>query len=712
MESDEPPSPPPKQAPALPPKEPPRVPPKDKKVQRPKRYRDHAPYRGASPTPIELEAEDHNSEADEEQPLIQNDNKAPPSSSRTRSWIFAIAFTFILTLAVILLWGRHSAGQDEGNAGPFQLRPSPPPAKDYSLNFTEQYPPLKSDASDACKTAWAKRDAVPCHSHIWSRNWDRARLNPLGPDLSRYLPQICTEDCTRVLDEMRTDVGGNCWSAEWDIRGYNGRFNTTLLEPNPAKVVETLRRRQEHNCFKSPSDDAEGGYCMTDLEQKWWIWDGMNANHMQNLGNFVRFTNERKIEPGRQISGVRGGMDWKQPYSYWREERKFGPGKEETSCNFCTANWFVRMLQDWDDSTVDENRNAIDLPHYLAKVHKAGRRCDQSGGASFEQMFHMQVTSGYDTLLGDENWFWDITDSQSDQAPGEGPTFLHEPLPAIRAAIMKLDTMHNPLDKTPEEYGEFLHAFHEAALDLTCNALITFKDLERLLSETEDISALCSSSCQSSRLSIRHVFGAYKKHDLRKFDRFARTHNLVNPLVFERSDEILGRACRTEETRYHHMQPCSVVWNKYGKLHWLNLRTIPQVSELVDTVSAAVADLPAVPENLTAVIPKREEDLTNDERQELAAWTRPLRNGACSLCFWRQFVEGRSWASDTLQTKVPGVDVDVAVKPELLAEWMLSMQTMYESCAEVGVQFSEEELLVTKEKVVGKIGARGSRRGT
>ncbi|KAL9108684.1 MAG: hypothetical protein Q9227_006630 [Pyrenula ochraceoflavens] len=706
MDSEEPPSPPPKQAPALPPKEPPRVPPKDVRVRAKRRYRDAPRYRDMSPVSkddlavndlIELEPEDYDSDADEDHPLIPSEHSTSPSPSKTRSWVLAIALAFIVTLAVILLW--PSTSQHKENAGPFRIKARPSPAKDYALNFPEQYPPLRNDATEDCKTAWAALDSVSCHSQIWSRSWDNSRLNPLGPDLSRYLPQVCTEECTEILRQARTDIGGKCWSSQWDMRGYNGRFNTTLLEPTPAEAIDTLAKRQDHNCRTSPNGDAERNFCMIDLEQRWWIWDGMNANHMRDLNNFVRFTNERKVEPGKKMKGTHGGDDWQQTYDYWREERRFGPGKGETDCNFCTANWFVRMLGDWRETTVDEDGRPIDLPHYLSRIHRAGRRCDQAG-ASFEQMFDM-IGPGYEELLPDD-WMWTISDPKSELGLGDGPTFLHEPLPAIRASVGKLDTMINRWDSTPEEYRIFLEDFHEAALSLTCNALITYEDLERFLCETDDIAPLCTSTCQYSRSFLSKVFRTTQPHAIQKFDRFARTHNLANPTVFEKSNDLIDRSCRKEKSRFLYTEPCSIVWNKYRRLSWIKNPQTPDITELVSTVQAALEDLPPVPEGVAILVSKRENELSSEERSALSRWRRPLINGACSPCFWRQFVGEASWADPKPKTKIPGIDIDIPMEADKVFSWLRSMRSMHERCAASGVVFDREELLATEAKIVAK----------
>ena len=145
-------------------------------------------------------------------------------------------------------------------------------------------------------------------------------------------------------------MDGSCAGINaFDIEGYKGRFNTTLLEASPKEVRDVLVERQTQTCRTSPDGDADLGYCMTDLEQRWWIVNGVRAGPLEGLSSFLRATDERKLEQGRWMSGTRGGGDWSENYRYWRDERKFGTARGETTCSWCTFHWFEERLAAWEE---------------------------------------------------------------------------------------------------------------------------------------------------------------------------------------------------------------------------------------------------------------------------------------------------------------------------------------------------------------------------
>lgn len=694
----------PEQPPSPPPKVPPRVPPKDD-ASGPASYK-YAVRLGTEGGGAEAaEAlESDFSDSDEGHGLLQGNVKRRPSWQwlrRSRSWILAIIVSFLLACLTIKLFRhRSNSGGDGGSrsGSPFRTaKAAPPPtARDFALNFPEQYPPLASDTSEECRAAWGKLENVPCHSGVWTRNWDAGKMQPLGPGLSRYLPLICREPCVTALERAKDEVGQHCWMANWNLEGYNGRFNTTALEESPAAVTRTLRERLSHNCRESPNGDAELGYCMTDLEQRWWIWDGINANHMANLGSFLRSTNEKKLEPKRKMSGVKGGGDWKQSYNYWREERRFGPKKGDTTCSFCTANWFLRMLEAWNDSTVDENGDLIDLPHYLARVYQAGRRCTTSY-LTFQQMFDMQVSIYKDRGLLEDNWE-ESAGSNKILAPSEYPTLLDHPLPSVRASIKKLEGMGDGMTKLHKGYASLLENFYEEAQSLTCNSLITFDDLKMFLDRGDNISPLCDRNCQYSRQDVTALLSRVSVQRKDMYSRYTEKHGLYNLVPLIDSEDVINQACRTEESRYHSTQPCSVIFHKFGRLDWLRQRIIDP-EDLALSVQGALETLPDVPANLTDIIATSDSELSVEARADLQKWTRPLRNGACSLCFWRKFVSKPWFADEKVRTHVPGIDDGLSVSEETLRSWFGAVKGLYESCAAQGVRFEQREYDAIVEKV-------------
>ena len=74
------------------------------------------------------------------------------------------------------------------------------------------------------------------------------------------------------------------------LQGYEGRFNVTLLEKNAQDVVDVLFERQTRTCRTSPPGDAVGGYCMTDLETRFGVVDGIRADRIEGLESFLKRT--------------------------------------------------------------------------------------------------------------------------------------------------------------------------------------------------------------------------------------------------------------------------------------------------------------------------------------------------------------------------------------------------------------------------------------
>lgn len=697
----------PEEPPSPPPKEPPRVPPKDKTGGKPvNKYAIRLGSDGEEADAAEV-AESDFSDTEESYGLLQGKEKRLRSWKwlrRSRSWIIAITISFLLACLTIKLFRHRSNSEGSGgskNGSPFRAaKTTPPPsAQDYALNFPEQYPPLAADTNEECKAAWGKLTSVPCHSRVWSRNWDAGKMQPLGPSLARFLPLICQESCATELRNIAEEVGQHCWMARWDLAGYNGRFNTTLLEESPAEATRVMRERFLHNCLESPSGDAEMGYCMTDLEERWWVWDGMNANHMANLGNFLRFTNERKIEPKRKVSGVRGGKDWRQPYNYWRDERQFGPKKGETSCNFCTMNWFIRMLGAWNEKTVDENGELIDLPRYLARIYQAGRRCTNTApGASFQVMYNMQVDNYKQSGFLDDDWE-DSAAADETTAPGKAPTMLDQPLPAIHASLKKLERLGDGMTKIHKTYAALLENLYDAAQNLTCNALITFDDLREYLDHDVDISPLCSQSCQYSSLDISKLLHKVSPQRMNMYDRYSEKHGLYNIARLTSSNDLTQQACRNENPRFHHRQPCSVVFHRFGKLDWIR-NTLDDPEDVAMTVQEALRTLPEVPSDLAELVRKPEAELSTEQRTKLSTWTRPLRNGVCSMCFWRKFVRESWFADEEPKTRVPGIDGGPRkVDYETLRAWFWAARDMFEGCKGVGVGLERREYEAVMKKV-------------
>lgn len=189
------------------------------------------------------------------------------------------------------------------------------------LDFPQEYPSLDIDRSTwDCRMAWHSLTSVPCREEIWTRDWDYGHDNVSRSNLSHYLPLICESDCTDALNEANMLISSSCSACDkFNLSGYDGRFNTTLLEPNPVAVMDVLVARQTHDCRKSPIGDGDAVYCMIDLQERWGILDGLMVEPLHGIDDFLYKTNQYKVEPATRMLDMMGGTDYLDGYKHLRE---------------------------------------------------------------------------------------------------------------------------------------------------------------------------------------------------------------------------------------------------------------------------------------------------------------------------------------------------------------------------------------------------------
>ena len=105
------------------------------------------------------------------------------------------------------------------------------------------------------------------------------------------------EDCTVALREAKSMLSTSCNADDtFDLNGYRKRFNTTRLEPNSVAVIDMLMARHNYDFRTSPIGDAERGYCMTDLQERWAIHDGLMIESLYGIDEFSLKTNRHRID--------------------------------------------------------------------------------------------------------------------------------------------------------------------------------------------------------------------------------------------------------------------------------------------------------------------------------------------------------------------------------------------------------------------------------
>lgn len=138
------------------------------------------------------------------------------------------------------------------------------------------------------------------------------------------------------------------------LEGYEGRFNTTLLERGPKEVVGLLFEREKRTCRTPASGDAVGEYCMIELEQRFGIVDGIRSDGLEGLESFLR-----------------------------RTENSFS-SDEAVTCSWCTMVWFREKLGLWEEGKI-LNGSALSLLEYLTMWERAGRQC---AGEQFDDVYN------------------------------------------------------------------------------------------------------------------------------------------------------------------------------------------------------------------------------------------------------------------------------------------------------------------------------------
>jgi hypothetical protein len=219
--------------------------------------------------------------------------------NRARVPVFVIVAFLFIGAQAYAIWSNFPPIPQ-----PIPGRPRPSPNQNYSLNFPEVYPKLDvKRSSPQCRTTWETLTDIPCHEAIWERGWDSGSAS--GPSIETLLPLICdpTRSCGAHLKYAKLRIDQTCVGENvFDLDGYSGRFNTTLLERNVLDVVDVLSERYQRTCRSSPLNDAVGGYCMMDLEARFDIVDGIRSDGLEGLDSFLARTNQNSSRNRGQVT--------------------------------------------------------------------------------------------------------------------------------------------------------------------------------------------------------------------------------------------------------------------------------------------------------------------------------------------------------------------------------------------------------------------------
>ena len=590
----------------------------------------------------------------------------------------------------------------------------------FGLNFPHEYPTLDTDRStQACRNAWHSLTAVPCHERIWSRKWDYGHYDVLESDLNHFLPLICTEDCTEALIEAKSMLSNSCSPQNvFKFHGYEGRFNTTLLQPNPVAMMDVLVTRQTHDCHTSPIGDAERGYCMTDLQERWGILDGLMVEPLHGIDEFLLKTNQYKIEPAVRMLGMTGGKDWFSEHNYMREERMFGPGRGETTCSYCTLDWLGRKLKKWKpDSIYYEDGLPMELPVYIERISKAGRRC---AGGEFTSMWADAIDHYEEQGLLDREGQWLRQPSgnklylfQHGPSPGDSP------LPEIRDYLEQMGDWQSDhpylFENESEELGHHtscLQGLHEEILSMTCYPFLSIEDLaSNVLDTPEHFRMSCTNDCRASIRRLRFkTFEACP--ELVSGRKRYRTPNGRMPfslydwreMIFSDSGslESAENACGWNQEN----QSCDTVFAQLNMSSWIT-RTNIDAHKFERAVRVALATRPP---RLSTNVPVWESTTDPDEPSKaeqigMSERTENIEHTVCSPCVWQQFAGAEYWPKNLASL----------TGEKEISDWVRTMRILYDACAARAVTFDRSELqkitMAVLERIRNEVGNSVHRAG-
>lgn len=582
----------------------------------------------------------------------------------------------------------------------------------WNLNFVKDYPPLdERQTSIECRQAWNNLTAVPCKSVIFNGNWDHGNFDPLDLSIEQVVPLVCTEKCIAALLAAQRTVGTACaGQGAFDRQGWRGNISPTLLAKAPAEEIDKLVARTQQMCRTSPTGDAERGFCMTDLHLRWDIIDGYLSDGIKGRISFMNATAISRTEPAGQHKGTLSHASWSEDYDYFREERKFGPGRGSTTCSWCTYEWFEEKLGLWSKENEAQNKG-VPLPQFLRDWQSAGKRCE---GSRFFEIFDSAVQSYKNAGLLEDLWD-NVPSGDVPYLVAHGPSRGDPPVSVIKDIIPKvkehlnsyiLDTAKPVFEHAAllQEYTLCLEAFASVAQDLPCYPFLEFDGIkEHILSSTQIAEAVCSETCFSAINTLQSKiwqscpaarFGRWDAYDkalpgnVKLRLGFSLTSYFGDHGTLVTYQDSCRRATGREGI------PCGAIYAKWGMEEWIFSEHKPQPQELIRLTRQQLKALPRMPVELKRIIQGLPTHLpiTDQDRQdqvELAEWNSMMEEGICSDCIWRQYVPyGIMFDDLPIRFKIP----DVALGEEVAMEWIKTVHMMHDECEARGMQFVASEV--------------------
>ncbi|KAF2502496.1 hypothetical protein BU16DRAFT_521213, partial [Lophium mytilinum] len=587
--------------------------------------------------------------------LDDEDDDDPVINPNPHSAWTVLRIAVVALCVVVLLFGffllflrkvhaRHS--ETLSNYKPTPKSKSGPKAVNWALDFPSLYPPIVSENAE-CQSAWAALSSVPCHEKIFNRGWDAGKhLSFFEPDPMRYVPQLCEPKCKSALESAVESVIAACSGASFNIEGYQGMFNTTFLEAGPVEAIELLRRRNTHTCRQSKIGDSEyeNGSCMIELNERFFILDGINFGSLEGIDQFLKKTERPMREAGGWKSGSRGsGTDggWTKKYRFKAPARTYGPGVGSTSCGWCMLSWFENHLNGWEEGSVisPDSGLPVSLPEYVRRIKDAGQRCEAT---EWNRIYDQAIKNYQDKKLMTEDWEL-LPSGDLAYLIRNGPDRGDEPIKTIESTAAAIRKNHSAFPEIePENLQLTLQCLDDLAAkiqSLPCYLYLNTTTLDPMIKDPNGLlRSYCSPECTDALNQEPSLIRSCMRPE-------TRNTPILKPFLDAWVDahHTHSNVCIKEERS---KQQCAPVLTSLNLTSWAYKR--PSASVFRDEMFQRIAALDAtpIPPVVSAAVLKGFGTPEYDAlRKELPKWQEELKNGICAPCMW-QYMVGSGGGSD------------------------------------------------------------------
>lgn len=461
-------------------------------------------------------------------------------------------------------------------------------------------------------------------------------------------------------------------------------------------VIDVLLARQTYDCRTSPIGDAERGYCMTDLQERWSILNGLMVEPLHGIDEFLLKTNQYRTKPAERMLGMVGRSDWIFEYNYMREERSFGPRRGETTCSYCTLDWLGRQSKSWKpDMIYYDDGSPMELPVYLERISKAGRRC---AGENFTTLWAEAIDQYEEQGLLDREGQWLRQPSGNKLYLFQhGPSAGDSPLPEIRDYLEEMGDWQSSHPYLSEKESEELYrvtsclqGLHEEIISMTCYPFLPIEDLaSNILDTPEHFHSSCTNDCHVSIQRLK-VMTIKTCPELVYHQKTHRTQESEIPFSLYEWGEMIfsdaGSLASAENACGWNIRKeptCGMVFTQLNRPSWITQPVI-DAHEFQQAVRVAVkALLPAIPTTASILDSiANSDEPSKDEQEGFRKQKEKIQYSVCSPCVWQQFTGPGYWQKNLASLK-DDKEID---------EWMYTLRMLSDACAARGVEFDNSEL--------------------